>query len=84
MTAKTHFDTTGHESTCTLFGAAALARAPSAEGRSGARTALGAEQMMKRIAYSREIGCAANYLASDEAAFVTSASLIVDGGRTAQ
>jgi len=40
--------------------------------------------MMKRIAHSREIGCAASYLASDEAAFVTSASLIVDGGRTAQ
>jgi dihydroanticapsin dehydrogenase len=44
---------------------------------------LGAEQILKRIADPREIGYAALYLASDEASFVTGASLMVDGGWTA-
>jgi NAD(P)-dependent dehydrogenase (short-subunit alcohol dehydrogenase family) len=44
---------------------------------------LGAQQIMKRIADPREIGRAAAFLASDEASFVTGASLMVDGGWTA-
>jgi NAD(P)-dependent dehydrogenase (short-subunit alcohol dehydrogenase family) len=52
-------------------------------GEAALRPNLGAEQMMKRIADPREIGYAALFLASDEASFVTGASLMADGGWTA-
>ncbi len=41
-------------------------------------------QVMKRIGRPEDIGFAALYLASDEASFVTGATLFVDGGLTAQ
>jgi NAD(P)-dependent dehydrogenase (short-subunit alcohol dehydrogenase family) len=37
---------------------------------------------LKRMAEPREVAFAALYLASDEAAFVTGAELIIDGGYT--
>jgi dihydroanticapsin dehydrogenase len=48
------------------------------------RTNLGLEQMMKRIADTREIGYAVAFLASSEAGFITGENLMVDGGWTAQ
>lgn len=41
-------------------------------------------QVMKRIGRPEDIGFAALYLSSDEASFVTGATLFVDGGLTAQ
>ncbi len=41
-------------------------------------------QVMKRIGRPRDIGRAAAFLASDEAAFITGTQLFVDGGLTAQ
>lgn len=41
-------------------------------------------QVMKRIGRPEDIGYAAAFLASDEAAFITGAQLFVDGGLTAQ
>lgn len=41
-------------------------------------------QVMKRIGIPEDIGMAAAFLASDEAAFITGAQLFVDGGLTAQ
>lgn len=41
-------------------------------------------QVMKRIGQPEDIGYAAAFLASDEAAFITGAQLFVDGGLTAQ
>ena len=44
----------------------------------GARTFLG------RAGQPREVACAILFLASDEASYITGASLIIDGGYTAQ
>lgn len=44
----------------------------------GARTFLG------RVGQPREVACAILFLASDEASFITGASLMIDGGYTAQ
>jgi NAD(P)-dependent dehydrogenase (short-subunit alcohol dehydrogenase family) len=41
-----------------------------------------ADTPLKRMAQPREVAFAALYLASDEAAFVTGAELIIDGGYT--
>lgn len=48
------------------------------------RTALVARQPMGRLGTPREIAKAALYLASDDAAFITGSSLVIDGGLTAQ
>jgi dihydroanticapsin dehydrogenase len=44
----------------------------------GARTFLG------RAGQPREVACAILFLASDDASYITGASLIIDGGYTAQ
>src|SRR5262249_41193883 len=44
----------------------------------------GGAHMLKRIAERREIAYGILFLASDEASFVTAASLMVDGGYTAR
>jgi len=44
----------------------------------GSRTFLG------RAGQPREVACAILFLASDEASYITGASLIIDGGYTAQ
>ena len=48
-----------------------------------ARTEMAATQALKRMGEPDEIAAAALYLASDEAAFVTGSSLIIDGGWSA-
>jgi len=48
------------------------------------RAALVARQPMGRLGTPDEIAKAALYLASDDAAFITGSSLVIDGGLTAQ
>ncbi|MDQ2741870.1 MAG: glucose 1-dehydrogenase [Chloroflexota bacterium] len=48
------------------------------------RAALVARQPMGRLGSPEEIARAALYLASDDAAFITGSSLVIDGGLTAQ
>jgi NAD(P)-dependent dehydrogenase (short-subunit alcohol dehydrogenase family) len=48
------------------------------------RAQLEARQPMGRLGTSEEVAAAALYLASDEAAFVTGASLVIDGGWVAR
>ncbi len=48
------------------------------------RAALVARQPMGRLGTPEEIAKAALYLASDDAAFITGSSLVIDGGLTAQ
>jgi len=48
------------------------------------RAALVARQPMGRLGTPEEIARAALYLASDDAAFITGSSLVIDGGLTAQ
>lgn len=48
-----------------------------------ARAEMAATQALKRMGEPEEIAAAALYLASDEAAFVTGSSLIIDGGWSA-
>ncbi len=48
------------------------------------RAALVARQPMGRLGTPQEIARAALYLASDDAAFITGSSLVIDGGLTAQ
>ena len=48
-----------------------------------AREDMASTQALKRMGQPVEIAAAALYLASDEAAFVTGSSLIIDGGWTA-
>lgn len=57
----------------------AAASDPAAE-----RAALVARQPMGRLGTPEEIAKAALYLASDDAAFITGSSLVIDGGLTAQ
>ena len=45
---------------------------------------LAKRQPLGRLATSEEVARAALYLASDEAAYMTGAELVLDGGRTAQ
>lgn len=47
------------------------------------RTRIAAAQPMRRIGSPEDIGRAAAFLASDDAAFITGARLVVDGGLTA-
>ena len=51
--------------------------------RAAARAALEARQPMGRLGTPEEVAAAALYLASDDAAFVTGTSLVLDGGWTA-
>ena len=44
---------------------------------------MAASQLLRRMGKPNEIAAAALYLASDEAAFVTGSSLIIDGGWSA-
>jgi NAD(P)-dependent dehydrogenase (short-subunit alcohol dehydrogenase family) len=44
----------------------------------------GAKTFLKRIGQPREVAHAILFLASDEASYITGASLLVDGGYTAQ
>jgi NAD(P)-dependent dehydrogenase (short-subunit alcohol dehydrogenase family) len=48
-----------------------------------ARRELEARQPMGRLGTPREIGAAALYLASDDAAFITGTNLVIDGGLVA-
>ena len=64
----------------TPFVAARLREEPDPE---SALKAMTATQAFHRMAGTREIAAAALYLASDEAAFCTGSSLIIDGGWTA-
>ena len=64
----------------TPFVQARLAEYPDPE---QARAEMTATQALKRMASPDEIAAAALYLASDEAAFVTGSSLIIDAGWTA-
>lgn len=57
-----------------------LDQAPSSDAE---RAALQARQPMGRLGLPEEVAKAALYLASDDAAFVTGASLVIDGGLTA-
>ncbi len=50
----------------------------------GQQQAVERRQVMKRIGRPEDIGHAAAFLASDEAAFITGTQLFVDGGLTAQ
>jgi NAD(P)-dependent dehydrogenase (short-subunit alcohol dehydrogenase family) len=43
----------------------------------------GARALLKRLGEPREVACAILFLASDEASYITGASLMVDGGYTA-
>jgi 3-oxoacyl-[acyl-carrier protein] reductase len=49
-----------------------------------ARREMEAAYPLKRIAHPREVAMAILFLASDEAAFVSGASLLVDGALTAK
>ena len=51
--------------------------------KAAARAALEARQPMGRLGTPEEVAAAALYLASDDAAFVTGTSLVLDGGWTA-
>jgi 2-keto-3-deoxy-L-fuconate dehydrogenase len=64
----------------TPFVTARLREEPDPE---AALRAMTATQAIRRMAGTREIAAAALYLASDEAAFCTGSSLIIDGGWTA-
>src|SRR5882762_567825 len=54
-----------------------------AEDRLSRRSELAARQPMGRLGAAAEVANAALYLASDDAAFITGAALVVDGGLTA-
>jgi NAD(P)-dependent dehydrogenase (short-subunit alcohol dehydrogenase family) len=64
----------------TPFVAARLAEYPDPD---AAREEMTSTQALKRMARPDEIAAAALYLASDEAAFVTGSSLIIDAGWSA-
>jgi NAD(P)-dependent dehydrogenase (short-subunit alcohol dehydrogenase family) len=55
-----------------------------ASDREGAERGMVAGVALKRIGEPEEIACVVRFLASDEASYVTGASLLVDGGLTAR
>ena len=84
MIERRPFGRTGHLSSVTLFGAAALARASQADADRALEVLLrhGVNHIDTAARYgeAEEIAGLVAYLAGPEASFVTGASLAIDGG----